>query len=548
MVETFSDRFNRADGEIGSDYTVPCGDVFIFDESVLPVKVEAINGSEVVETPSERTQVIYTADTMDNPDQVLRAVWGHDDVVPSGVDTAPSFTILARASKDPLVIDLAPPDESPDCLDQFYGLRVTCPLDGTNPILKIVKKQPRNRMPGLSNPTSTEPDFAQVLTSVTLVNQVLTQDPDWDGTTPASVPYKGFWQDMRLRIRRGDNEVVLEAYFNDIYLNTPILTFTDQQDPLWSVVGVPGFEFLSAVLSSQPADASPFAQSAEALMRCSLFSTQTLKDVRRPNQVAPANHFTYDRVVDRVILLVEKDGDAKYTATNSGATKRQAYLQFVLEAEAEIIREEGYYHWLRRTQRVFLVDQQTVYELPENTGEIQMVRPGNFVAGPLREMEPFEFHQAVAGRTTSGGKPSVYILDPESVNNRPSIRLFPSPLVSSIDIAEEDLGPYLEVDYYARQLYPSDPSMQIPFVPQQHIDVLIYGAAALALVLDTDPANRDAMMASFNVKKAGLRRENNRKVSGRQTIARSAADVFPRGGSRTRVPLLRASQLDNFLP
>jgi hypothetical protein len=353
---------------------------------------------------------------------------------------------------------------------------------------------------------------------------------------------------MRLRVRRGDNEVVLEAYFNDIYLNTPILTYTDNEDPLWSIIGVPGFEFLSAVLTAQPAGASPFAQGAEALMRCSLFSTQTLKDVRRPNQVQPANHFTYDRVVDRVILLVEKDGDAVYTATNSGMTKRQAYLQFVLEAEAEIIREEGYYHWLRRTQRVFLVDQQTVYELPENTGEIQMVRPGNFIAGPLREMEPFEFHQATAGRTNTGGKPSVYILDPESVNNRPAIRLFPSPLVSSIDIAEEDLGPYLEVDYYARQLYPSDPSMQIPFVPQQHIDVLIYGAAAAALLLDTDPNNRDAMMATYRGKRAGLVRENNRKVSGRQTIARSAADVFPRGGSRTRVPLLRASQLDNFLP
>ena len=313
------------------------------------------------------------------------------------------------------------------------------------------------------------------------------------------------------------------------------------------MVGVPGFEFLSSVLSSQPADASPFAQSAQALMRCSLFSTQTLKDVRRPNQVAPANHFTYDRVVDRVITLVEKNGDAKYTATNSGATKRDTYLQFVIEAEAEIIRKEGYYHWLTRTQRIFLVDQQTVYELPENVGEIQMVRPGNFIAGPLREMEAFEFHQSVAGRTSSGGKPSVYILVEESVNNRPSIRLFPSPLVSSIDIGETDLGPYLEVDYYARPIYPSNPSMEIPFVPQQHIDVLIYGATAHALTLDTDDENSQRMLAMYMGKLADLRRENNRKVSGRQTVARSAADVFA-GQSAGRVPLLRATQLGNFLP
>ena len=547
MTQAFQDKFDRVDGVVGTNYTIPCGDAYIFDEAVLPVKVETINGSEVLETPLERCQVLYTADEMDGPDQVLRGVWGHDDVTPAGVDSPPSFTLLARASKDPLVIDLTPPDESPDCYDQFYGLRVTCPLDGSNPILKIVKKQPNNRMPGLSAPSSTELDGAQVLASVTLVDQVLTQDPGWDGATPVLVPYKGYWQDMRLRIRRGDNEVILEAFFNDIYLNTPILTFTDHQDPLWSVVGVPGIEFLNAVLSTQPGGASPFAQDAEALMRCSLFSTQTLKDVRRPNQVTPSNFFTYDRVIDRVITLVEKNGDAKYTATNSGQTKRATYLQFVLEAEAEIIREEGYYHWLRRTQRIFLQDIQTVYELPENTGEVQMIRPGNFVAGPLREMEPFEFHQATAGRTTAGGKPTVYIMDPESVNNRPAIRLFPSPLVSSIDINDEELGPYLEVDYYARQLYPSDPSMQIPFVPQQHIDVLIYGAAAAALVLDTDPENRNAMMASYMAKKAGLRRENNRKVSGRQTVARSAADVS-REGPQGRVPLLRASQLGTFLP
>ena len=545
MTESFIDKFNRVDGELGTDYTIPCGYAYIFDESVLPVKVEAINGSDVLETPLERCQVLYTGDTMDAPDQVLRAVWGHDPVVPAGVDTPPSFSILARATKDPLVLDLTPPDESPDCYDQFYGLRVTCPLDGSNPILKIIKKQPRNRAPNLANPTSTEPDFAQVLASVTLVNQVLTVAPDWDLT--GNPPYRGYWQDMRLRVRRGDNEVVLEAYFNDIYLNTPILTYTDHQDPLWSVVGVPGFEFLSAVLSSQPAGASPFAQGAEALMRCTMFTSQTIKDIRRPSLVAPVNQFTYDRCIDRVITLVEKNGDAKYTATNSGATKRQTYLQFILEAEAEIIRTEGYYHWLRRTQRIFLVDQQTTYELPENTGEVQMVRPGNFVMGPLREMDPFEFHQLIAGRTNTGGKPSIYIYGEETVNNRPSIRLFPAPLVASIDIADNELGPYLEVDYYARQLIPSDPSMQIPFVPQQHIDVLIYGATAHALTLDTDESNSQRMLAMYMGKMAQLRRENNRKVSGRQTVARSAADVFF-GNAVGRVPLLRATSLDAFLP
>jgi hypothetical protein len=351
---------------------------------------------------------------------------------------------------------------------------------------------------------------------------------------------------MRLRIRRGDNEVILEAYFNDRFLNNTILTYTDKVDPLWSDIGVPGFEFLSAVLPQQPAGASPFAQDAEALMRCTLFASQTIKDFRRPVRVQPQNFFTYDRVVDRCILLVEKNGDARYTATNSGATKRETYLQFVLEAEADLIRKEGYFEWLRRTERVYLVDQQIEYELPENVGEIMLIRPGNFVAGPLREMQNFDFHQAIAGRASSGGKPSVYIMTQTSVNDRPSIRLFPGPLVASIDVGDDTTGPYLEIDYYARQVYPSDPSMQIPFVPQQDIDVLIYGSAAHATILDTDAENSARLASIYGMKLKDLRRKNNRKVSSRQTVMRSAADVFVETEG-TRVPMLRATQLQNFL-
>lgn len=545
MTEAFQDKFNRVDGVIGTGYIVPCGQVALFDEAILPVDVDTLSqGTQVLETPLQRTQVFWNGDTLDNPDQVVRAVWGHDNVIPVGVDTPPSFTILARATKDPLLIDLAPPEESPDCFDQAYGVRVTCPVDGSAPILKLVKLTPKRRVPNLAAGTSVEPDGAQVLASVTIPVVAMNIDPDWDET--GNYPYRGHWQDMRLRVRRGDDQVVIEAYLNDRYLNNTILSFTDTEDPLWSSLGVPGFEFLSAALSSQPDGASPFAQDALALMRCTLFSVETLKDFRKPVSVQPHNRFTYDRVVDRVILLVEKDGDARYTATNSGSTKRDTYLQFVLEAEADIIRTEGYYGWLRRTEKVFLVDQQSTYELPENVGEIEMVRPGNFVAGPLREMQPFDFHQAIAGRADSGGKPSVYILTEASVNDRPTIRVFPAALVASIDTNDNTDGPFLEIDYYARQVFPSTPSMQIPFVPQQDIDVLIYGAAAHATLLDTDEVNSARLASIYGIKLNALRRKNNRKVSGRQTVMRSAADVFVETEG-TRVPLLRATQLQNFL-
>jgi hypothetical protein len=545
MTDSFLDKFNRADGALGTSYMVPCGQARIFDEAVLPVNVEEVNGSEVLEASLQRTQVIYIAEALDGPDQIIRGVWGHDAVSTAGLSKAPAFTLMARATKDPLVIDLAPPEESPDCLDQFYGLRVTCPLDGSAPILKLIKKAPYRRVPNLTTPTSAEPDNAIVLASVTLQAAYMNVDSTWDGT--GNFPYRGFWQDMRLRVRRGDNQVILEAYLNDQFENTPILTYTDYQDPLWSVIGVPGIEFLSATLTNQPADASPFALEAQVLMRCTLFAVQTIKTFEQPRLVQPTNLWTYDRVVQRVITLVEKDGDSVYTQSNSGSTKREVYLNFVIEAEMDIIRTEGYWEWTQREGRIYLKDQIDTYELPEDCGEIILVRPGNYVLGPLREFTIFDFNQAIAGRHRSGGKPSIYVRKPPSVNNRPTIRVFPAPLVESITTPDQTEGPYLVAEYHARQLFPTDATQMLPFVPQEDIDVLIYGAAAHAEILDTDEQNAARMAAIFNAKKMQLRRKNNRKISSRQTVMRSAADVFvnpPIG----RVPELRSTQLGLFFP
>ena len=103
--------------------------------------------------------------------------------------------------------------------------------------------------------------------------------------------------------------------------------------------------------------------------------------------------------------------------------------------------------------------------------------------------------------------------------------------------------PYLVVEYFARQLFPSEPDVQIPFVPQAHIDVLTYGAAAHAMVLDTDDANAARMAGIYDSKLQSLRRANNRKVSGKQTVMRSIADQ----GVARETPLTRAASLNNLL-
>lgn len=555
MTSRFIDKFTRADGPIGSNYTIACGGVLISDEAVIPINAaEVISGFSplVPGGTALKTQVLYTEEAMDGPHYVVRGTWAHDgeeasQLDPATVDTPSSFTLLARMTKDPLLYDLGTA-EDPDCYDQGYGARVTMPRDGTAPTIKIIKFMPVRRLPGLNRPASTEVDGMVVLASAVLQLNDLNLDPAADVSnyeTGDVMPYKGFWQDMRLRIRRTDNEVILDVYLNDRNLNQPKLSFTDKVDPLWGAVGVPGFEFLSGQLVNQPAGVSPFSLTGLSLLRCGIFSVETFQDVRRPVNVAPGGAMTYTRVVNRVITLVEKDGDAKYNATTGAATKFDTYLQFVLEAEADIIREEGYWEWMRREERIYLTDSVAEYELPANFGELEFIRPGNWQGKPLVEMSPYDFATAVPQPVNSGGAPRVFYRKDVGPNEILRIVVFPTPLIQlpTPPVPGPSVDPYLVVAYYARQLWPSEPDVELPFVPASDIDVLIYAAAAHALLLDTDSENAANMGAVYMKKSKALRRKNNRLITNNVTI-RSAADV--RRGTE-QIPVTRAASLGGFL-
>lgn len=556
MTSRFEDRFNRVDGDIGTNYLIACGGVIISDEAVVPIDATQVASGISPIFPAgvtaQKTQVFLSSQAMDGPDYVVRGVWAHDEVTPTGVNAVPSFTLLARMSKDPLLYDLGT-DEEPLCYDQGYGARVSFPLDSTMPVLKIIKYQPVKRIPDLARASSTEVDGAIVLASVTLDLDDLNLDPDvtvadpFDVTTD-TVPYRGFVQDMRLRIRRSDREVMLDVYLNDRNLNQPKLSFTDRQDPLWGGAGLPGFEFLSATLTSQPSGTSPFGQSGLSLLRCQIFSAETFFDPRMPVRVTPQSYWTYQRVTNRVILLVEKNSDAKYSATSNTETKFDTYLDFVLETEKDIIRREGYWHWLRRSSRIYLTDGQDQYELPEDLALLEMIRPGNWSARPLGGADNWQFRQRLGGVDRSGGRPTFYTTNGIGPNHRQVITVFPVPGESDINTsgpnAEED--PFLIVEYFARQVRPLEPDLELPQVPQGDMDVLIYGSAAHALLLDTDDANASRLATVFAGKLGNLRRANNRKTSGQHTVFRSAADVLS-PGLDSRIPLLRATSLEGLL-
>ena len=552
----FIDKFARPDGEIGSNYTVACGGVLISDEAVIPLTADLIVSGVSPLFPAGvtalKTQVLYTTEAMDGPHYVVRSTWAHDGESPSSLDpatvnTPSSFTLLARMTKDPLLYDLGT-HEDPECYDQGYGARVTMPLDGSAPTLKIIKFMPLRRLPNLSRPSSTEVDGMVVLASVQLDPTDLNLDPSFDSAayvTGDVVPYKGFWQDMRLRIRRADDQVILEVYLNDRNLNQPKLSFTDHVDPLWGAVGVPGFEFLSGRLTNQPIGTSPFDVAGLSMLRCGIFSCETFNEVRRPVNVAPGGLMTYARVVNRVITLVEKDGDAKYNATTGGQTKFDTYLQFVLEAEADIIRKEGYWEWLRREERIYLSNSVDEYEMPANFGELEMIRPGNWNGGPLREVLPQSFFTALQGATQAGGVPQIFYRKDVGPNEILRVKIYPCPLIAMTTQPGVDNAPYLVVSYFARQLWPDEADVQLPFVPAADIDVLIYGAAAHALLLDTDNENSVNFAGVYQSKLKDLRRRNNRLITNSATL-RSRADANNRT-IQAQIPLTRVASLNQFL-
>lgn len=553
MTSRFQDKFDRDDGELGSNYTIPCGGAAIFDEVVLPVNIEEVQSgqSPILEgTTDQKAQVLYTGATLDFNDYAVRAVWSRlaeSYATEDGTQNDPSFTILARMTKDPVLLDLGT-EEDPACYDQGYGLRVTTPKDGSAPVLKLVKFVPKAIAPGVDPSTSAEVDEAIVMASVTLTGNNLNTDPGWDGT--GDIPYQGFVQDMRLRVRRADDMVVLDAYLNDRNRNTPILSYTDYTHPMWGIIGVPGFEFISAAQNDQGAGNSPFELDALPLMLCHLFEAETVKDTAPARTSHPSNRWTYGRIAERAILLVEKQGDAKYSASLNGQTKRTIYLDFVYEAEREILSMVGYWWFLYRTGRkVYLKNNEAITELPEDCGEILAVTPGNWDAPPLSRVEDAQWGRVLAGtKSTIGGQPRIYRPVTPEVNDRPSIELWPVPSPSDApNNTEESDTLFIEVDYYARHIEPYDPDTQVPFIPQDHADVLIYKAAALALALDTDPQNIQVMDGMAERKLIRLRRKNERKVGDYRTTMRYEGHVMNRD-RHSLVPQTRLTSLGHRIP
>ena len=343
---------------------------------------------------------------------------------------------------------------------------------------------------------------------------------------------------IRLRIRRADDEVILDAYINERNQDVPVLSYTDRQNPLWGIVGLPGFEFLQATLSIQPVGTSPYSLRGIPVMACHKFEAETVQDFAPPAVTTPDNYYTYQRVAERVALLVEKDGDTVFTATERTQARLNVYQNFVEEAEREILRKEGYWAFLERTSSFFLVANQALYELPENVSIVRGFQRLTQPTRPLPIVLQKEFREFVPNPAETGAIPQITVVYGVGPNGRPVVRFANTPDSSSD-------GVEIAFDYYARFIRPSDPARQIPLIPQEHIDVLIYGAAAKAGPFATSAEKVVAWDQFAKELLKDLIRNNNRPI-GRRIILRHVLDM-PDPSLTSLYPLTRAAQLSqNF--
>ena len=181
------------------------------------------------------------------------------------------------------------------------------------------------------------------------------------------------------------------------------------------------------------------------------------------------------------------------------------------------------------------------YEVPVDCGEVVAIRPG-WNQPPFTAMDPGRFHSRFGPAVSTSGRPIAYTMIGMGPDDRQMFRFFPVPSVPARTSENE----FVFIDYYARALRPpvGEADVLVPLIPQEHIDVLVYGAAAHALLINTDHQDSQRFAAAYSAKLAKLKRADNRQPV--LTVARSAADVL-NPIQQTRLPLTRTGQLENLL-
>lgn len=290
--------------------------------------------------------------------------------------------------------------------------------------------------------------------------------------------------------------VVIQAFFNDE--QRPRLEYTDRKYPTWKQSGSIGFEFVD---SDAGVNGHVFLHG---------FRVVALVDTEEAFEVNPRLH-TLGYMRDRVRERSLRDSQSNYDTA--------AFTQFINECNQELHAYLVNPPWMIETYRFQMVSGNTQYELPRNTRTIDDIiyDVGNQL--PLQVLDLQQWRRL--GFTDTTGQPELFYMAGYGRGGGPVIKPYPRPSEGATFEAILRKSP--------AQLINDD---DIPELPEEFCDALIWGAVHLYTLRDSDRSHMNAAMVKWEQWKRRIKRSVNRS----EHIAQQGNAVhafMQRGGKRT---------------
>ena len=280
-----------------------------------------------------------------------------------------------------------------------------------------------------------------------------------DETNKTSSSFSDVFQTVALRIREGEDGVVLEAYLNDA--ERPRLTYTDQKHPMHQNSGYVGVTTRDVTGGTG--------------VYISYFAIIGIKDIQEDAHAVPG-FFTFSKL--KTILR------ARALRDSSSLVDTEFFGDLLNEAQFELCYYIGRPYWLEDFHDFSTVSGQESIELPADTlfvDDVVWDRDGK-VPIPIINEEQFRRNEG----NLSSGVPTAFRLTGSGPGGGPLLKAYPEPSGSrSYSIRRFRMPRYMTAD------------TDLPDMPQQFAYALIWGALTSYSMRDSDRTHIQAASAKF---------------------------------------------------
>jgi hypothetical protein len=272
-----------------------------------------------------------------------------------------------------------------------------------------------------------------------------------------SSSFSDVFQTLALRIRDGEDGVILEAYLNDE--ERPRLTYTDQKYPLHQSAGNVGV----------------VTRDSNADNRITYFALIGIQDLQEDSHASP-NFFTFSKLKEILRARALRD--------SSSLVDTGYFGDLLNEALFEICNYIGRPYWLEDFHDFSTVSGKESVELPSDTLFVDDVVWDRSSSLPIPIINEEQFRRN-AGRLSSG-VPTAFRLSGSGPQGGPLLKAYPAPSSSrSYSVRRFRMPRYMTTDG------------DLPDLPQQFAYALLWGALVSYSMRDSDRTHIQAASAKF---------------------------------------------------